>query len=215
MITKPLLLTYDTDHSHPGVNRLNRSCSLWGWDLVVLSDAKWTGFGRKFKQIVNKAKDFIGSDYTHIVSIDARDFIVTGPVEEFVAPKVPLLISTECAAWPIAERAVDYPFCPTPWKYCHSPFTVDLTRLDLLPSDIPDYYDDQHHIANIYFSSKREEVALDYRCDIVQSVAFCQPFEERFNIIDGRLYNKLTGSKPLLVHGNGKTDLSFFEPLGR
>ena len=214
-ISKPCLVTYDTDPNHPGVSRLVKSTRLWGWDLFMLHDPVWRGFGRKYKEIVKKCHEVVATtDYTHALSIDARDFIAVGPPSEFVAPKVPLLISCERGCWPDGDRAKDYPECPTPWKYVNSPFTIDLKYLWLLSTDIQDWEDDQRHITNIYFNSEEKHVELDYRCDIIQSVAFCLPeWQQWFEIEDKRVLNKLTGSKPLLLHANGGTETGWWEPL--
>lgn len=213
---KPYIVTYDTEISHPGVQRLLTSLRKWKWDFTILRDPQWLGFGRKFKRTVAHCKELAErTDYTHVISIDARDFIAVGPPEEFTAPIVPLLISTEKGCWPDSHLASEYPKCDTPWKYAHSPFTIDLTRLELLhPEWLQDWEDDQRHVTKLFFGIEERFVALDYRGDVVQSVAFCLPnWQDSFEINGDRISNKLTGSKPLLLHANGGTETEWWKPL--
>jgi len=215
-MTKPCLITYETDPNHPGVARLFKSSKQWGWPLIMLHDDRWRGFSRKLKKVVEKCRELhADGEFTHVISIDARDSIVTGPPEEFISPSVPLLLATERNCWPKSELAVHFKDVGHPFKFAHSPFTIDLTRLDLLQVDhLPDWYDDQLFLTELYLNSSRQDVDLDYECKVVQSNAFCLPnWQEHFEIIGNRLINKYTGSKPLVQHCNGGTETGWWEPL--
>lgn len=215
-MVKPIVLTYETDTTNPGLQRLKKSLDKWGWDYIVLEDVLWLGFGRKLKTIVSAAKQIRDNGgYSHVISVDARDFIATGPPSEFVTPSVPLLLATERNCWPISSLAVHFKDVGHPFKFAHSPFTVDLNRLDLLPvADLPNHYDDQLFVTQRYIEGKREEIDLDYDCKIIQSVAFCLPnWQDTFEITGNRISNKFTGSKPLFLHFNGQTDDSWITPL--
>jgi hypothetical protein len=56
----------------------------------------------------------------------------------------------------------------------------------------------------------RGTIGLDY-CNIFQSIAF--EVEGDFEIRYNRLYNKITHTFPMFLHGNGKTDMSKYYPL--
>ncbi len=216
MTVNPIVVTFDTDIRLPGVQRLKKSLEKWNWTYVILEYPLWRGFGFKLKSIVTAAKQIRDNQgFSHLISIDARDCIATGPPSEFEAPAVPLLLATERNCWPRSELSSHFKDVGHPFKFAHSPFTVDLNKLDLLEVDnLPDYYDDQLHVTELYIKGKREEIDLDYDCKILQSNAFCLPnWQEHFDIVGDRLINKYTGSKPLFQHCNGGTETEWWKPL--
>jgi len=63
--------------------------------------------------------------------------------------------------------------------------------------------DDQLYFTNMYLS-KELDCNLDTDCKIFQSIAF----ESKGDFsIDGGLYNNITKRRPIILHGNGKTNL--------
>lgn len=213
MTVKPLVVSYETAPDHPGLKRLEQSLTKWGWDFHCIVEPRWLGFGRKFKAVAAYCHFAAAAGYSHVVSIDARDFLCVGPVAEFVPPPVPLQFSCEMAAWPDQNRGELHPPCPHPWRYTHSPFCIDLNHLDLLQEkQLRDHDDDQRHATTLFLNSKGD-VGLDYDCRLVQSIAFAHPWQQWFEIEGNRLRNRVTGSRPLFLHSNGKTDDSWWQPL--
>lgn len=209
--TGPVVLAYETDPSHPGLHRLLRSLEKWKWQHNVILEPRWQGFGRRLKSIAAACRDLLGR-YTYCIHVDARDVVAVGPPSEWVPPPVPLLLATEMACWPnypgLQEK---YPpnLTPSPWKHAHSQFTIKTDRVDLLACDgISDVKDDQFHCHELFLSGN-PEVALDFDGKYVQSIAHSHPWQQFFEVDGDRVYNKITKVKPLFVHGNGGTDLSW------
>lgn len=210
MTVKPVIVTYDTHADHPGLARLIRSLDKWGWEKEVVIERGWRGFGRRLKAVVERCRT-LGDRYTHAIHVDARDVVFVAPPSDFVAPPVPLLFATEQALWPPVPGLKElYPPPPSmPFCHAHSQYTVDLSRLDLLNcDDIPDHKDDQLHAHEVFLSGN-PEVALDYNCVYVQSVAHCHPWQKFFAVEGERVRNLLTGSLPLSLHGNGQTTMTW------
>jgi hypothetical protein len=207
---KPVVIAYETDAANPGLARLRRSLDRLGWDFELVLERRWRGFGRRLKAVVERCRS-LGDRYSHAVHVDSRDVVAVGPATEFVAPTVPLLLATEKAAWPRPELQSLYPPPPTPhpWKHAHSQFVVRLDRLDLLDcAHVRDNYDDQLHVTELFLRGS-PEIALDYDCRYVQSIAHSNPWQADFAVEDGRVHNLKTGSLPLIVHGNGGTAMDW------
>lgn len=214
----PIVVSFETDPANAGLARLQKSLTKWGWPSVVChGDYKWRGFGHKFKAVAAACRTAAEAGYSHAISIDARDSLCVGPVADFRPPPQPLTFSCERNCWPDVARADSHPPCSHPWRFTHSPFVVDLSRCDLLAADnLRDHDDDQRHATNLVLSGN-PEIGLDQDCRYTQSVAFCclpcsDPLE-RFEIVGDRIRNRLTGSWPLFLHFNGKTDDSWVGPL--
>lgn len=54
-------------------------------------------------------------------------------------------------------------------------------------------------------------VKLDSNCDQFQSIAFRA--DDEFEVVDGLVRNKITGTTPALLHGNGLSDMSWIYKL--
>ena len=207
--TGPCVVAYETDPNHPGLHRLLRSLERWKWQHNIILDRRWRGFGHRLKRVVEACRDLVGR-YTHVIHVDARDVIAVGPPSEWVPPPVPLLLATEMNVWPNPTLKPLYPDHPSPWKFAHSQFTVDQKRLDVFNGvdSIPDHYDDQLWVSELFLKGT-PDVALDYAGATVQSIAFSHPWADYFEVDDDRVVNKITGTRPLLCHGNGGTDMSW------
>jgi lysyl hydroxylase/galactosyltransferase/glucosyltransferase/procollagen-lysine,2-oxoglutarate 5-dioxygenase len=72
--------------------------------------------------------------------------------------------------------------------------------------------DDQRWYTDTYLNliNQCDWIGLDY-CNMFQSIAF--ESEGDFEIRYGRLYNKITHTFPMFIHGNGKTDMTKFYAL--
>ena len=210
-MTKPIIFTYATDANHLGLAKLVSSLKKFNWDYEVILEPKWKGFGRKVKTTIEAARK-VKDKYTHCFFVDAYDVLMQGPPEDFVTPSVPLLISTEENCWqpPQGITRENYPKGTSIWQFAHAQYILDLNYCDLMRAEtILDTKDDQQHCHELYFNNPRNLVQLDYDCKYLLAIAFCLPWDKYFDTSSGRVYNKLTNTYPLAVHGNGKTDMSW------
>lgn len=156
-----------------------------------------------------------------IAFCDTWDMLYFGSRKEFeaIVGAQPLLFHAEKLCWPHHEKAVEYPYCPTPWKYVNgtgpagvgekiaeaiefglAQFPIVGDAGDLHTTPPPD--NDQRFYTDIYLSGFGD---LDTKCRLSQSLVDVKTGE--LSVQDGRLVNKVTGSKPLFVHANGATTM--------
>lgn len=222
---KPCVVTFTTDPTHPGLKKLKESCWKFGWPVEVLH-RPWRGWGYRLKEVLKTREELLRNGFTHLIGIDAFDCLAVGPSSRFSeaieALGDPVLtLACEKACWPVPDLANHPKYVErkpkSDWRFAHSQMIVDLTRT--WPStltDCPDDRDDQLHVHGVYLNDAEGEVKLDEECRIVNSIAFCAPFENFFELDnanpDGILLNRLTGTRPLFAHGNGKTTLQTIDP---
>lgn len=213
---KPIVIIYASDFTHKGLQRLIGSLSYYNWDYHVIR-YEWRGWSHRLKSVWKSLAVHKQTSYTHAIHVDAYDVIATGPSSMFESAwksanydNAAMILATELNCWPDKSKAELHPQNPSPWKYAHSQFTVDLSRLDELSvvADIPEGADDQGYLMDLFLSWKYP-IRLDYGCRIVQSIAFAHPWQNWF--WEKPLTNRLTGSEPLFAHGNGGTDMSWLE----
>ena len=73
-----------------------------------------------------------------------------------------------------------------------------LTRAER--ENLPNIYDDQLYYSHEFLTGKYKDLmSLDYKCEIFQCLAWSYDDVE---IVDKRIYNKITKTKPLIAHGN-------------
>lgn len=216
---KPAIVSYATDASHPGLARLEVSCRKFGWELFVVgTDQPWKGWANRLRTVWVKMVE-LRQEFSHAIHCDAYDVVAVGPYSWFdhawnmaAYDNAAMVLATEVNCWPDRSKADRHPPSPSPWKYAHSQFAVDLSRLGELAAvgEIPDGSDDQGYLMDLFLSWKLP-IRLDYGCNIFQSVAFCQPFENSFSTGGLGFRNRVTESYPLFVHGNGGTDMTWLE----
>lgn len=212
--TGPVVVCYETDTSSRGLHRLLRSLEKWGWDHNVVTDRKWLGSGRRLKEVAKHCRALVGR-YTHVIHVDSRDVVCTGPRSEWVPPSCPLLLSAELNCWPDQSLADRYPPNPLPWRFPHSQFVLSLKHCDVLDLDgLEDGTSDQLHLHRLYLKNTGD-IAIDHSGKYVQSVLRKRldgtEIDHHFEVVDGRVVNKLTGERPLVCHANGLADLSWIE----
>lgn len=217
MSCKPIVFTFSTlsREDHPGLKRFCRTMEKFGWDFD-LSVASWPGESSMWDMFWSSLQTYREKGYTHALRLDAWDTICYGPPTELPAAMAAyehpsLLISAELACWPGDHRKSEYPPLATPWRYAHSPVTVDLGKelsQQVFKNKHTDYGADQKHFGDLVLDHV-PGVAIDTKCRVVQAIGHCHPWENCFEIIAGRVKNKLTGTYPLFVHGNGRTSLEW------
>jgi hypothetical protein len=176
----------------------------------------WRGFYTKINEAYKYCKKHLDLDY--ILFVDAHDVIFVNriePIEVLILKyfkQYDCVFSVEKACWPDASLADKYPECDTPWKYLNSGSYLFkpqklIDYVDRHPIEIG--MDDQLYFTNM-FLSKETNCKLDTDCKIFQSIAF--ESEGEFSIDNG-FHNNVTNSNPIILHGNGKTNMDKYYNL--
>jgi hypothetical protein len=196
---------------HPGWLKLEESLKRHGWDYHAIV-TEWKGFGTK---IIGLYEYLINSTIYQFIYLDAYDnYCVAGPDELKHKPKKnhKIILSTEKGCYPDTHNIGKFPTVSHDWKYINSGQiwgnSVDFCKIyQMNPPRFED--DDQRWYTDTYLNlvNQCDWVGLDY-CNMFQSIAF--ESEGDFEIRYGRLYNKITHTFPMFIHGNGKTDMSKF-----
>jgi hypothetical protein len=184
-----------------------------------LIQGDWRGFGYRLKRVLSYADSLRREGFTHLLHLDAYDCLIVGSpgrfgdvMDHYGEPT--LLLAAEHCCWPeAAKQWNDLPKYQesrrvSRWSYPHSQFCWDLRQP--LPAgfgECEDGDDDQFQCHRVWVDDNDGKVKVDNGCRLVQSVAFCSPWQNFFDIDEtnptGKITNRLTQSRPLVVHGNG------------
>jgi hypothetical protein len=202
------LLTVATDLNREGLTNLINSAQKFGWDIEVIV-SEWRGFGTKIIETYNYLKK--NPDVTEFIFVDAYDVIVLSTPEEFkekIVDKDKMLISVEKNCWPDSLLSILYPPIFGNWKYINSGSYYSPSKLfiDIIEDNPPLYTDDDQLWFTNQFLDSPENKLLNYSCDIFQAYSFIS--DDDFGYDSNRLQNLKTGSEPIFIHGNGKTDMT-------
>lgn len=178
-------------------------------------DRNWRGFGAKLRSAYRAALELEWHDY--ILLLDPPDCVpLGGPeaiLERFEAFRHPWVCAAEPNIWPAGSfRTEDYPETQSPWKYLNSgSYLVERRYLKECfqrwapegPDSIPTRVDDQQWLAD-KFIHEPGCIKLDTGCQLFQCLIGGW---WAFEVEPGRLYNKVTGTEPLILHHNGGGDI--------
>ena len=201
---------------HPGLEDLRNSCRRAGMDLVVVGKGSaWRGSTHnKLKDLTRFLRHCRGH-HTHLLYTDAYDSLVLGPLSSilrrFQEADTPLLMSAERTCFPggPGRGPEDYPEAPTPYRYLNAGGFIGridylLDVLDQLGVDkVPDFGSDQAWWTDVYLGG-RIEMKLDHRCRVFQ----CLHASRGDLVLDNGIINRVTGTRPLVLHGNGHVWMS-------
>jgi hypothetical protein len=203
------LLTVATDLNREGLEHLIYSSQKQGWDIELIVADQWKGFGTKLIETYNYLKE--NPNITEFIFVDAYDVIALGSHKEFegkIQDRSKMLIGVEKACYPQSDLADQYPKVDTDWKYINSGayFSPSKLFIDMIDANPPLYSDDdQLWLTNEFLNNPTNKV-LDYKCDVFQCYSFIA--EDDFSYNNGRVQNLKTGTEPIYLHGNGKTDMT-------
>jgi hypothetical protein len=151
------------------------------------------------------------------VFVDAHDVVVLGSPEEFndnllCSPLI--VVSCEKACWPVAELAAAYPSRDVgEWKYINSGLYCSTSDsfIKLFESSPPIYEDDDQEWFTRSYLRNDYYIIRDFNCILFQSYSHIA--DDDFDYKDGRLINLKTGTAPIFIHGNGRTDMTLIDQL--
>ena len=208
---KVIVVTVCSHPDHPGLARLKRSLDRCGWNAEHIT-LPWAGFRTKLIGVRNFATEAKRRGYTHIIHLDAYDSLAYGTpadVERALSStdyrQQGALLSCERACWPHPEKEKLYPLtAKSPWKHINSGhYLCNVDYVEELLSGCDDVVDDQAFLTDKFLADGGRMVFRDDGCDVFQSLAHQQTWQEAFEITGSRIKNHVTGSLPCFVHANG------------
>jgi len=205
-----IVLTVASDLNFPGLKKLEASLKRFGYTYQVLNAP--FRFGGQMPHIYEWAKaqdpdlEFLYTDAYDTVALGK--YPVTGgrlPIINNYKPQ--MWISVEKACFPHPQLAELYPPAPFHWKYVNGGGWM--TTAGYFCRLFEDKSYEQHQNDQLWltheFLQHQHEIALDTSCRVFQSIAF----EAGGDFTYGhRLKNNLTGTEPVFIHGNGRTDMT-------
>ncbi len=231
-----ILLSVSTDQNNKGYQRFLSSVKQNKLNYKILGlNETWNGGNMKEGcgggQKINLLKKEL-SEYseeklskTIIMFTDSYDVIITGNQNEIlkryfksqVYYKRPnsIMFSAEKCCWPDPNKKEYYPENYSVYKYLNSGSFIGrgYDIFNLIKKYIySDSYDDQLFYTNQFLNNKDwHEIYLDYECVLFQTLneAYCD-----LKIESNMIKNVFFGTYPLIIHGNGNSQVKhFFESL--
>jgi hypothetical protein len=201
------IITVASHLEEQGLDNLVMSAQKFGWDIEVIH-TPWRGFGTKLIETYNYFKQ--NPDVKELIFVDAYDVLILSTpkeVEEKIQDRSKMLVSTEKACWPQSDLASKYPETRNEWKYVNSGtyFAPREVFMQLFESNPPQYESDDQLWLSLMFLGNRGKINLDYNCEVFQCYSFIA--KDDFSYDNNRVHNLKTGSKPIFLHGNGKTNM--------
>lgn len=195
----------------PPTQTLVKSLLLNGWDYELLIH-DWVGFGDKILKTYSYLKN--NPHINYFIYCDAYDVIAIDSMANTlkrIRNKDKIIVSAERNCWPDPDRAINYPETKSPWKYVNSGCyfgNAEMFKKMVEENPIQQHTDDQRWFTDQFLKGL---VELDSNCNIFQSIAFGQ--ESDFELKGNKLINTITKTKPVFIHGNGRTDMSRWKHL--
>jgi len=188
-----------------GVVDLKKSLIKYGIPNQIIV-TPWQGFYTKVNEAYKYAKE-CNSEY--LLFVDAHDVIFVGGMDEIerkikLFPEHDAIFSSEKACWPDGSIANQYPETDSQWKYLNSGTYLFKPQklIDAVESNPPTIGIDDQLYWTKHFLNEKNRIILDTNCEIFQTLAHDNG--DSFGIIDGKFTNKVTGTNPLIAHGNGR-----------
>jgi hypothetical protein len=149
----------------------------------------------------------------HVLCVDAFDTVIVDNLdvilEKYRGLNHPLVFSAETSCYPYQEKASLYPACDTPYRFLNAggwlaetDYMISVLE-EIEVESIPDEANDQG-VWTDFFLSNPSALRLDTRCEVFQSLFGAMGDME---FVDG-IANRITGTRPSVLHGNGPTDMS-------
>lgn len=189
--------------------QLERSLKYFGWDYDILQ-ASWRGFGTKLNTLNTYLHE--NPQVEKFIFVDGYDTFFLGNEEEFMSKiNSPSLISTEINCWPDISREGDYPKSKHKFNYCNSGtyfMQSALYKMLIEREPVQDDADDQRWMTEQVI---KRGLTLDYERKCFQTLCGIRE-EEDYIILNDRMVTNV-GTRPVIIHGNGKANMEFIYNL--
>ena len=196
-------------YTNVNLNKLILSCNKHHIDLEIIGlGLPYYGNGTKLFHL-NEYLNSLNDDDI-VMFVDAFDVLVIADKEvilkKFIDMNVPFVMSAEKGCFPFADLANKYPKTSSPFKFINSGCYIgyvhnlktwlrELSPLNLETSD-------QGQIT-IHYLKNKYVFAIDYYCELFLSLY--QVRKREIAIKKNGVLSLKTGSKPCVVHANGKS----------
>lgn len=210
---KVKLITVCTDPNDAGLQQLKRSLDEYKWNYEILVAPEWKGFGTKLLTVYAYLQN---TDVDAIFFCDAYDCVVLATMEEALSEIEDnygldkMVFSAERGCWPKPDYAKYYePILEHGYNFLNSGlyYAPKEFYIKLLDKYMPDFEsDDQMYFTDKYLFEGGSKIVLDQNCEVFQSYSFIQ--DDDYFYGEGVLHNLKTKTIPILIHGNGRTDLT-------
>jgi hypothetical protein len=208
------ILSYSTDKDNYNFKKLSESLEIEVLPVLL----PWTSdFYPKsvsvYETIKNLNKDTI------ILVCDAYDVLpINGATNEKLFNQIKesfdlnkITFNSEKNCYPNTSLLPLNPYVNSNWKYLNGGIYVGRVKniLNMLETLLPNMKGiiDQEVFSNSYIKGEFN-IDIDHQCKVFQTLYQLDPNDLKFE--DEIITNNLTNTKPLLVHGNGGSDLSKF-----
>jgi len=207
------LVTVATHKTHE-LDRFIESAKYHGYDYVILGlGMEWTGGvadngrlvfpggGMKVNLLKEYLSTYVGSNSDVILFTDSYDVVFNEKPDELLSRwDGNVLFTAEKTCWPDRDLEEEYPNSPYGYKYLNSGGFIATVGdlINLTETKCMDHDDDQ-----LYYTLKflnGDKINLDYNLDIFQTLN--QSIDD-VEIHNGRVYNKVTKTYPIVIHANG------------
>jgi hypothetical protein len=198
----------------PGLQRFLASCERAELRPLVLGYGQlWRGFGCRLRRVTAALAGLSGP----VLFLDAFDVLCFGTAAEIEARYrafgSPLVVAAETICYPWPERAAEYPSCPTRYPYLNAgawigeaEYVRSLFRA-AGADQVPDETNDQGWLTDLFLADPTR-LRLDTGCELFMCLTGAEGDVVR---LEGQWRNRLTGTAPLIFHGNGGAAMEFLE----
>lgn len=214
LLQRVLVCTVATQ-SKDGLILLQKSCEKFKIELKIFGWGQtWKGLGWRQRVLYQSLRRY-RLKYNYVLFVDGYDCIFLYPLKEimskFLSLNTRLLFGAEVVSHPLAPQC--YPPSPAPGRYRYLnaggfigeiKYVLELMSRLGIPKMKDDFYDQLRYAEA--FVSGQTEITLDYQSDIFQCLFFAS---NDLEIREQRIVNRVTGSMPCIIHGNGGTDLTW------
>lgn len=189
--------------NHPGQLKLVESLNRHGWEHHYIYSA-FRGLGFKITELANYLRR---SGDEEFIMMDAFDTYCVAPPSEWEMHTGKVITSGEKQCWPNADLS-KYFIHSSPWRYVNSGQVYGNTKyfLELFDHNpCSDEYDDQ-----LWYTewAMNGAIDIDYKCKVFQSIAFEEQGQLTYSPGERRIINEVYMTRPIFIHGNGKTDMT-------
>lgn len=196
------------------LNQFLDSCHRYDIDVKILGWGKeWMGHGWGMKLIEHYVSQLPDEDLVLIV--DSLDlFFLAGKetiVERFLEMNTPFFVSAEKNCSPDKGIKELFPQTRTEFRFINSGTYMGYVKevkeiFTQFPHPIGPFQDDQLMLIE-YFFSHPEKCYVDSECAIAQTLHAVDKSELVVDPFSLSITNRITGTKPVIIHGNGRAAL--------
>ena len=203
------VVTVISDTGHPGYLQMLRSAK--EHDIEVISLERPVRWGLQQQWIYEWAKTMTDPDMLFMY-LDGYDTFFLSGAEEIKSklPKCDMYLHPEKVCFPDPSIESRYPLHASPWRFVNGGgyiTTVGFYR-DLYEKQHTENINDQTWLSEM-FLQKKGAIEIDHMCSIFQPLA---PWVDGVVAPVGdikRVFNTVTQSMPVVIHGNGGVNMDW------